>query len=62
MRRCIPASATVAAVATWASLTFRLQLHSLAAGSRGRRDLGPVGLPLFLVVRASGFDDREASF
>jgi len=62
MRRCIPASATVATVVTWASLTFRLQLHSLAAGSRGRRDLGPVGLPLFLVVRTSGFDDREASF
>ena len=61
MRRCIPASATVAAVATWASLTFRLQLHSLAAASRGRRDLDPVGLPRFLVMRASGFDDREAS-
>jgi hypothetical protein len=53
---------TVAAVATWASLIFRLQLHNLAAGSRDRRDLGLVGLPLFLVVRASVFDDGEASF
>ena len=52
---------TVAAVVTWASLTFKLQLHSLAATSRGRWDLDPVGLPWFLVVRASGFDDGEAS-
>ena len=58
---CTSASATVAAVVTWASLTFKLQLHSLAAASRGRRDLDPVGLPRFLVVRASSFDDGEAS-
>ena len=58
---CPSASATVAAVVTWASLTFKLQLHSLAAASRGRRDLDPVGLTWFLVVRASGFDDGEAS-
>jgi len=59
---CPSASATVATVATWALLIFRLQLHSLAAGSRGHQDLGLVGRPRFLVVRASGFDDGEASF
>ena len=51
----------MAAVVTWASLTFKLQLHSLAAASRGCQDLDPVGLPQFLVVRASDFDDGEAS-